>query len=335
MLDKKYYYQIDNKQIATIEVLQTSNVKLHSVLITPGAYADYYPGILIKIANVISIAMQQQKFSSMHLAWHIASENKHEYIRLIPVKDQNNNLDILAKTNRLIYLFFNHEKFLPIQDIPKNFIRILSSDFNKYLDILNPNPIPYPEHSSVTNYRVLYDKIANFLELPKTLLKNIPKTFNRHIKQCAFCNQRVLETQSVYESENFTVLINYAPYGTVPDNAHFMILPKSHYEDWRSLNDGEIHEFYHLSQSIINSISESLKINKHSIIGLLQNGLCAGQTVPHCHFHIFYIEENPEKFLLHIKEQYYNKHPFRLSNQEIQRVINKYQPIINKFYTNR
>lgn len=292
----------------------------------------------MQIANKFSFALSRQDFPAMHLVMHFNGKSKKEYIKFIPVKKNNNVLDLSEKINRLIYLIFDHSNFLSYQTIPNNFIEKLTKDFNsKIINTSHVNKkllLSYPKQSLVTNYRNLYIRIANFLNKDKTLIKSIPETFNRTLKSCAFCNKDTIKTQSLAITENFFILLNYAPFGGIHDNAHFMIVPKKHSEDWRSLNNKQLEEFYKISYALVNAIAECLKIPKHKTIGYLQNGLNTGQTVPHSHFHILHIHEEPQIFLETIKEQFYTPFPTKLSPDEITITIKKYRPIFLKYYKN-
>ncbi len=99
---------------------------------------------------------------------------------------------------------------------------------------------------------------------------------------CDFCNPQVITSQKVYEDD-----LIIAIYPQKPTIFHHLILfPKKHYQ---LISEISPEESVRMNQ-VIEKIHLSFKV-KNNCIGynLTSNngGLKIGQTVPHCHSHLF------------------------------------------------
>ena len=103
---------------------------------------------------------------------------------------------------------------------------------------------------------------------------------NRFIKgPCPFCKEEILEAQAFYESELAVGLLTYKP--AVP--GHVLIIPKRHVERFEELSAAEMGAI----QDLIRKVHEAEKalFGKDDYLLIQKNGLSAGQSVPHLHFH--------------------------------------------------
>lgn len=103
---------------------------------------------------------------------------------------------------------------------------------------------------------------------------------NRFMKgPCPFCKEEILETQAFYETELAVGLLTYKP--AVP--GHVLVIPKRHVERFEELTAAEMAAI----QELIRKVHEAEKglFGKDDYLLIQKNGLSAGQSVPHLHFH--------------------------------------------------
>jgi len=98
---------------------------------------------------------------------------------------------------------------------------------------------------------------------------------------CAFCDPKVIESQKFYEDDAIIALYTHKP--VVP--GHCLIIPKRHAERFEQLTDQEAASI----SNVIKKVDQaSIKVfNRASYLLMQKNGVEAGQTVPHVHFHYF------------------------------------------------
>lgn len=130
---------------------------------------------------------------------------------------------------------------------------------------------------------------------------------------CPFCTPSVIENQSVYENEQFVVLVDIAPVMS----GHLLVVPKRHMmkahemteKEWTALSD-VIPKVVKVFQSVYNT-DQYLIIEK--------NGPFAGQTVPHVHFHCLPMVS--QKIAAEAKAtlfaKLFNQMPSRLSKEDV------------------
>lgn len=98
---------------------------------------------------------------------------------------------------------------------------------------------------------------------------------------CVFCNPRILETQSVFESEHFRVLVDYEPLV----KGHLLVIPKRHMVKAHEMLSEEWKDLSTVMPKVIRVFSEYLDTDNYII--LEKNGRDAFQDIPHVHFHLF------------------------------------------------
>ena len=97
---------------------------------------------------------------------------------------------------------------------------------------------------------------------------------------CAFCNLKVIDKQSVFESEYFTVLLDYAP----RMKGHLLAVPKRHVVKVHELFQEEWADLFNIIPNVVKVFSEFLATDEYIMIE--KNGPRALQNVPHVHFHL-------------------------------------------------
>lgn len=96
---------------------------------------------------------------------------------------------------------------------------------------------------------------------------------------CPFCNENVLKTQFA-ESDNFWAIYNLAP--ILP--GHSLIIPKQHYQSILEVSDNELSEMMVFSRKVIRILFKTFNVEAFN--WTIQEGIEAGQTVPHLHLHL-------------------------------------------------
>lgn len=112
---------------------------------------------------------------------------------------------------------------------------------------------------------------------------------------CAFCDPKVLDRQTVLETENFRVLADYAPinYG------HMLLVPKKHVERLDDLDPELGIELFTLQRRVSRAFQELLHTQDTTLIE--KNGYAAGQSVPHVHFHLIPMQRHKWQTLAHLR----------------------------------
>lgn len=105
---------------------------------------------------------------------------------------------------------------------------------------------------------------------------------------CIFCDKKNISNYLVKESLFSYVICSRDP---ITENGHFLIIPKRHHEKLSSLRVWEIIDL------LMMLIKVYMKVNTfHSGAKnlLINEGLVAGQTVKHLHWHVICREEGDE-----------------------------------------
>mgnify|MGYP002640435255 CR=1 FL=1 len=98
-------------------------------------------------------------------------------------------------------------------------------------------------------------------------------------KSCVFCQNKVQEN-CFLESENFLAIYNLAP--ILP--GHSMVIPKIHHQSLMELSDFELSEMMIFARKTVKLLMKAFSVNAFN--WTIQEGIEAGQTVPHLHLHL-------------------------------------------------
>ena len=104
----------------------------------------------------------------------------------------------------------------------------------------------------------------------------------QHIAQDAFCKKEVIDSQCIFDGKEIRVLYNYAPIGS--EGLHFLIVPKAHKERFTELSLQEFEEMQTVAASLIKHYPN------HLCYRYSKTGSLAGQTVPHFHEHVVFLQ---------------------------------------------
>jgi bis(5'-adenosyl)-triphosphatase len=120
----------------------------------------------------------------------------------------------------------------------------------------------------------------------------------QHIDNCLFCKKAVIEN-SFYSTSQFSALYNIAP--ILP--GHSLIIPNFHYESLMELTEDEIGAMMVFAREVTSVLKSAFGCDGFD--WTIQDGVSAGQTVPHLHLHI--IPRKPND--LNGSNEWYSKIP--------------------------
>ena len=101
-------------------------------------------------------------------------------------------------------------------------------------------------------------------------------------ENCLFCNlaNGVFATNSVYEDENFNVILDIAPAA----KGHCIVLPKEHFDNALTADPEILGKAMAVAAKTGNALMKAYNCQGINIVQ--NNGEAAGQTVFHLHFHV-------------------------------------------------
>ncbi len=105
---------------------------------------------------------------------------------------------------------------------------------------------------------------------------------------CIFCKlaNGVFSTNSIYEDEDFNVILDLAP----ASKGHALILPKQHADSLYELPDATAGKAFVLAKKMAKIMKDKLNCDGLNVVQ--NNGTVAGQTVFHFHMHLIPRYEN-------------------------------------------
>ena len=96
---------------------------------------------------------------------------------------------------------------------------------------------------------------------------------------CPFCKEEVLKAQTFYEGKEVLGLLTHKP----ALDGHVLIIPKRHVERFEDLTPEESFEISEATKKINSAVRYAFGYQDYLLIQ--KNGVRAGQSVPHVHFH--------------------------------------------------
>ena len=102
---------------------------------------------------------------------------------------------------------------------------------------------------------------------------------NQQNTDCLFCHDEV-QTTHFAASDNFLAIYNLAP--ILP--GHSLIIPRGHILSLMELSDRELCELTLFSRDMVKVLQKAF--GNRSFDWTIQDGLEAGQTIPHLHLHL-------------------------------------------------
>ncbi|MBI3626760.1 HIT family protein [Candidatus Uhrbacteria bacterium] len=99
---------------------------------------------------------------------------------------------------------------------------------------------------------------------------------------CVFCKiiKGEIATRKVYEDDHTFAFLDMKPVNL----GHTLVIPKTHYESFLHVDKADLEKLIHSVQKIAKAVVQALGCEGFNLGQ--NNGVAAGQTVPHVHFHI-------------------------------------------------
>ena len=116
---------------------------------------------------------------------------------------------------------------------------------------------------------------------------------------CPFCNivEHKAHAEILYESAKVLSFLDINPVNF----GHTLVITKKHYDDFLSVPKSELDHMVRAVQTISYVIQNKLNCDGFNIV--INNGIAAGQTVHHFHFHIIPRYHNDDfRFKLNLKK---------------------------------
>lgn len=100
--------------------------------------------------------------------------------------------------------------------------------------------------------------------------------------KCIFCDiiNKKAEAEIIYENEEVISFLDIRPMNF----GHALVIPKGHFENFLAVPKPQLSKLIESTRDISEAISTSLKTDGFNIV--VNNGIAAGQSVFHFHFHI-------------------------------------------------
>ena len=117
--------------------------------------------------------------------------------------------------------------------------------------------------------------------------------------KCIFCDivNHNSHAEVLYDNDNVLSFLDINPVNF----GHTLVITKKHYEDFLSVPKEELDHIIRAVQSISEVIQNKLGCDGFNIV--INNGIAAGQTVKHFHFHIIPRFHNDDfRFKLNLKK---------------------------------
>ena len=126
------------------------------------------------------------------------------------------------------------------------------------------------------NYLYLCKETDKFVYIKKGMV------FEMRDDNCIFCKlaNGVFPTNSIYEDENFNVILDINP----ATKGHALILPKNHYKNLYEIPEDVAVDVMKLAKKMAIEMTEKLGADGFNL--MQNNNEIAGQTVFHFHMHL-------------------------------------------------
>lgn len=111
---------------------------------------------------------------------------------------------------------------------------------------------------------------------------------------CTICQiaQKKTDAKMIYEDDSLFAILHPKPASA----GHVVLMPKEHYPILENLPNNLINHMFNIASKISSSIFDSLNVHGTNIF--VQNGIPAGQSVPHITIHIIPRTENDNMNLM-------------------------------------
>jgi histidine triad (HIT) family protein len=116
---------------------------------------------------------------------------------------------------------------------------------------------------------------------------------------CIFCDivNRIEKAEILYEDNNTLAFLDIRPF----NQGHSLIIPKNHITNFLEASTDDLSAMMQVLQKVTDAVTTALKADGYNILS--NNGVAAGQTIFHCHFHVIpRFNSDGFKFKMNLKE---------------------------------
>jgi histidine triad (HIT) family protein len=108
-------------------------------------------------------------------------------------------------------------------------------------------------------------------------------------ENCPFCDRSIIERQAVYRENGCIALLDYKP----DIKGHVLIIPERHVERFEDLTADELIAMHKMIAKV--DRAERSIFGSTGYVLVQKNGIEAGQSVPHVHFHYLKMSHGDSK----------------------------------------
>ena len=149
-------------------------------------------------------------------------------------------------------------------------------------------------------------------------MNSVPK----HNGDCAFCQQTTNHSKAFLENEHLVAIYNIAP--IVP--SHSLVITKRHISSLLEMNQDESASLIPFTKRVVEVLKKHFGKTDFNLS--CQNGILAGQSQPHLHFHVIMRSEDDFSGNFHEELNDSSKRP-TLSDEEMRRIVEALRKISN------
>ncbi len=140
---------------------------------------------------------------------------------------------------------------------------------------------------------------------------------------CIFCDiaSKESDAEVIFENEKFIAFLDINPINF----GHTLVIPKNHYDNFLTIGAEELLELTKLTQYLAGVVKRAVKADGFNIMS--NNGVSAGQSVFHFHYHIIPRFENDS--LMRPRTMQYNADEIGRYGNMIRESVKKYKDLLD------
>ncbi|HQI41040.1 MAG: hypothetical protein B6D44_14705 [Ignavibacteriales bacterium UTCHB2] len=140
---------------------------------------------------------------------------------------------------------------------------------------------------------------------------------------CIFCDiaSKESDAEVIFENEKFIAFLDINPINF----GHTLVIPKNHYDNFLTIGGEELLELTKLTQYLAGVVKRAVKADGFNIMS--NNGVSAGQSVFHFHYHIIPRFENDS--LMRLRTMQYNADEIGRYGNMIRESVKKYKDLLD------
>jgi len=99
---------------------------------------------------------------------------------------------------------------------------------------------------------------------------------------CIFCDivNRSEKAEILYEDSETLAFLDIRPF----NQGHSLVIPKNHFNNFLEVPVNDLSAMIKVVRKVASAVNNSLNADGYNILS--NNGVAAGQTIFHCHFHV-------------------------------------------------